>query len=81
MLFVTFKIMCVLIAWGCWYILFGIDCYVNGLMTRRSWDLPFYGLYQDCEWFAHPSRRPDSYPVLNILHLLLILPVIAACFL
>lgn len=79
MTWILLKVFGVLACWWIWYMLFGIDCYLNGLITRRSWDLPFYGLYQDITWLLHPSRRPESYPVLNWMHGLLVLPVVLAC--
>lgn len=79
MAWLIFKIVCVLFAWGMWWVLFGLECYMNGLSTHRSWDLPFYGLYQDVCWTVRPSRRPEGYPIVNVLHSLLLAPVILAC--
>jgi hypothetical protein len=79
MWYLFFKVAFVLFVWMMWYLLFGLECYMNGLLTRHSWALPFVGLRQDIDWILHPSHRPEGYPVLNYLHVLLLSPVVLAC--
>ncbi len=78
MWYILFKVAAVLAAWCMWWLVFGLECYINGLNCAPSWALPFKGLAQDIEWLLHPSRRPEGCPVLNILHSLLIVPPVLA---
>ncbi len=37
-----------------WFFLYGLECYLNGLMCRRWWSVPFVGFAQDIKWLIQP---------------------------
>lgn len=81
MTWIALKIAGILLIWMFWYFYYGIECYINGLVSPNSVTLPFAGLAQDIDWiFLNPSRRPEGIPVLYLLfvHSWLITPVILA---
>lgn len=64
--------MAVLFCWFAWYILYGIECYMNGIglnpECRNQFLFPFYGLKQDIVWLFYPIEDGPGIIHFLIMH-------------
>lgn len=51
-----------------WFFLFGLECYLNGLMCRKWWHVPFVGLWQDTCWLFCPQEGSPGIIHYMLMH-------------